>query len=60
VEDPDLGKVRVPHPTPRLSRTPGEVRWVARALGADNDTVYADWIGLRAEELQQLREAKIV
>jgi hypothetical protein len=32
-------------PIARLSRTPGEVRWVGRPLGVDTDDVIAEAIG---------------
>ena len=54
VDDPAWGTVRVPNPSPRLSATPGTVHWVARALGADNDRVYADWLGLGPDERARL------
>ena len=60
VDDPELGPVRLPHPTPRLSATPGKVRWTARALGADNDSVYPDWLSLDAADLARLRQAGVI
>lgn len=35
----DWGTVTMPAPVPRLSRTPGTVRWAGRNLGADNGKV---------------------
>lgn len=34
---------------------PGRIRWLGRALGADNDAVYRDWLGLGQEEIDELR-----
>ncbi|MER5916690.1 CoA transferase [Streptomyces sp. NPDC001982] len=44
--DPDLGPVRVQAPTARLSATPASVRHLGGSLGADNDAVYRDLLGL--------------
>jgi formyl-CoA transferase len=52
--------VRLPHPTfgefpmqnvmPKLSDTPGAVRWVGPELGQHNDEVYGELLSLTAEE----------
>lgn len=36
-EDGELGTIRMPAPIPRLMATPGSIRHLGRALGADND-----------------------
>lgn len=41
-EDPQLGPVRVPAPIPRLASTPGAVRHLGHALGADNSLLDDD------------------
>jgi formyl-CoA transferase len=46
VDDPRVGTVRIPRPAPRLSETPGEIRWTARPLGADTAAVLEEWLGL--------------
>ena len=45
LEDSQIGKVTLPNVCPRLSDTPGEVRWAGRALGADTAEVLQDWLG---------------
>jgi formyl-CoA transferase len=55
VSDPVLGPVRVLNPTPRLTATAGRVRWINRPLGADNDAVYGEWLGLSPDEITKLR-----
>ena len=50
VEDPDLGRVRVQAPVARLSATPGVVGRLGPPLGADNDDVYAELLGLDPDE----------
>ncbi len=60
VEDPDLGPVRMVAPAPRLSATPGEIRWAGPALGAHNEEVYAEWLDLDADAVTKLREAGVI
>jgi crotonobetainyl-CoA:carnitine CoA-transferase CaiB-like acyl-CoA transferase len=45
LKDSRAGSVTVPNVCPRLSDTPGEVKWVGRGLGADNAEVLKDWLG---------------
>jgi crotonobetainyl-CoA:carnitine CoA-transferase CaiB-like acyl-CoA transferase len=54
VPDPDLGAVAMPEVTPRLSETPGRVRWAGRAGGSANREIYGDLLGLSEEELTAL------
>ena len=44
-------------PVARLSETPGRIEHLGRALGADNETVYRDLLGLDADRLADLRAA---
>ena len=52
---PDGTEVAMPAQVPRLSVTPGTTRWAGPELGAHNEEVYADLLGIGAAELQALR-----
>ena len=41
---------------PRLSETPGDIRWAGQALGADTDAVLTELLGLTADAVAALRE----
>jgi formyl-CoA transferase len=57
-EWPDLKMQNV---FPKLSKTQGTVRWTGPTeLGAHNEEVYGDLLGLGGEELAELREKSII
>ena len=46
---------------PKMSKTQGEIRWTGKTtLGAHNDEVYREVLGLSDEELERLRSASII
>lgn len=60
VEDPHLGPLRMQNVMFRLSETPGGIRWTGRELGADNEAVYRDELGLTAAEFLELQKLEVV
>jgi len=60
VDDPDLGSVRVQAPVAVLTDTPGRVDHLGGALGADNDAVYGDLLGITPRRLDALRAARVI
>lgn len=60
VTDPDLGELRMPAPIPKLSATPGRIKWSGRQPGADNDFVYKELLGIDDDKLARLRSANII
>lgn len=54
------GEVVIPNVLPRLSDTPGRVASLGPALGADNDAIYGDLLGLSVEERAALQDAKVI
>src|SRR5262245_9864981 len=53
------GGVRMHDVVPRLSETPGEIRWAGGEIGQDNHAVYGA-LGLSCEEQQRLRESGVI
>jgi crotonobetainyl-CoA:carnitine CoA-transferase CaiB-like acyl-CoA transferase len=53
--DSRAGEIAVPNVVPRLSGTPGEIRWLGEGLGAQNDNVLEGLLGLTKEEVRRLR-----
>src|SRR5690606_19986895 len=60
VVDNQLGPIRMPAPTPKLSDTPGRIRWAGQMHGAANDDVFADWLGMSRDEIDALRAQNII
>lgn len=60
-EDPELGELVLPGIVPKLSETPGEVRWTGPwELGAHNREVYGELLGLSGEDLDGLAARHVV
>lgn len=51
VPDPEYGSVRMQNVTPKLSDTPGRVRWVGPELGAHNEEVLGQLLGMSPETI---------
>jgi crotonobetainyl-CoA:carnitine CoA-transferase CaiB-like acyl-CoA transferase len=60
VDHETLGPVRVPGLVSQLLATPGTVRHLGRAPGADNEAVYGDRLRHSAGEIAAWREAGII
>jgi formyl-CoA transferase len=53
------GGVRMHNVVPRLSETPGEIRWAGGELGQDNHALYGA-LGLSSDEQQRLRASGVI
>ena len=62
VESPDGegAPLRMEGVFPKMGGTPGAVRHAGKDMGADNDEIFLDRLGLSADELTELREQGIV
>ncbi len=58
--DTRIGELAVPEVVPRLSETPGEIRWLGEGLGGHNAEVFNQLLGLNEEETTRLREQGII
>jgi crotonobetainyl-CoA:carnitine CoA-transferase CaiB-like acyl-CoA transferase len=57
VDDPDLGTMTVQAPVVRFRDMAGRIDFLGRAVGADNDAVFGDLLGLDSARLAELRVA---
>ena len=60
IDHPEFGRLVVQHSPIRLQGTPLEPIVPSRRLGADNTSVYVDWLGLDPAELERLAEQQVV
>ncbi|MCD4524406.1 CaiB/BaiF CoA-transferase family protein [Nocardioides sp. cx-173] len=54
VPDARFGELAMQNVVPKLSATPGSIRWTGPELGQHNDEVYGDLLGLAPEERSAL------
>ncbi len=60
IGDPELGSVKMPGVTPKLSLTPGRVTSSAPQLGAHTDEVLGGLLGYSEERLDSLRRSGVI
>ena len=60
VEDPILGPVTVAGVVPKLSESPGAIRWAGHDIGADTTEVLQHKLDLQPAEIKQLARAGVV
>jgi crotonobetainyl-CoA:carnitine CoA-transferase CaiB-like acyl-CoA transferase len=60
VDDPTIGPVRMQGVYPRFSRTPGAIQQGAPILGAHNDEVYGELLGIDGAERMALRTEGVI
>ncbi|MSP87906.1 MAG: CoA transferase [Alphaproteobacteria bacterium] len=58
--DAMIGRIVVPGVAPTLSATPGRVTSLGPKLGADNDRIYCDRLGLSAAEMAELGKEGVI
>lgn len=57
VPDEDLGRVTLAGVVPKLSATPGEIRWTGGRVGRDTEQVLRELCGASTDEIARLRAA---
>jgi len=60
VQLPNGAQVKLPTMAPKMGDTPGVLRWIGPPLGAHNNEVYRDWLGLPASELERLAAEGVI
>ena len=54
------GEIAVPDVVPRLSSTPGEIRWLGEGIGAQNEEIFRDLLGLGDSDLEQMHDEGVI
>ena len=60
VPHPVFGAVRMQNAFPKLTGTPGSVRWPGPALGEHTDAVLTERLGMSTDEISGLRERGVI
>lgn len=60
MQDPRIGELAIPNLVPRLSETPGEVKWLGPTMGEHNGEIYRDWLKLSDAEMEALTAARVI
>jgi crotonobetainyl-CoA:carnitine CoA-transferase CaiB-like acyl-CoA transferase len=59
-DDPLYGKVVEYGPGPKLSESPGRMRWIAKPVGFHNAYVFRTLLNLTEAQMQQLTEKRVI
>ncbi|MCS0542943.1 CoA transferase, partial [Aeromonas veronii] len=59
MEHEDIGKMKVPGIVPKLSKTPGQVKWLGPKIGEHNMEVLKE-IGLTDEMIQEMEKKGVI
>ena len=60
MHDARVGEIAVPNVVPRLTDTPGRVKWLGPAKESHNQEVFSDMLGLSAAEMDALRQNGVI
>ncbi len=59
-EDPLYGEVVEYGSAPKLSKTPGRIKWLARPVGFHNQYVFRKLLGLASPQIKALEERRVI
>lgn len=57
---PTMGTIKMPGIFPKFSETPGKIKWIGPELGAHNQEVFGELLGLGTAELEALRDKQVI
>ena len=60
MKDARVGELAIPNVVPRLTETPGAVKWLGPSMGEHNDEIYKQWLGLDDAEIARLKDLKAI
>src|SRR5262249_42644678 len=60
VKDDRVGEIAIPNVVPRLTDTPGRVKWLGPAPESHNDEIYRGLLGLSSAEIDALRADGVI
>ena len=60
IDDPELGTLRMPDVLPKLSETPGKIRYAGLPMGVHNKEIYQERLGLTDAEMEKLKAEGVI
>lgn len=60
VDTEKFGEISMQGIVPKMSETPGEIRWAGPSVGAFNDEVYGQRLHMTKEDLEELRKEGVI
>jgi crotonobetainyl-CoA:carnitine CoA-transferase CaiB-like acyl-CoA transferase len=61
IHDKNYGELLLPNSLFRfMSETPGRIKWACRPIGADNEYIYAKYLGIFKDELESLKNKGVI
>jgi hypothetical protein len=61
IHDKNYGELLLPNSLFRfMSETPGRIKWACRPIGADNEYIYAKYLGIFKDELERLKSKGVI
>ena len=60
MHDERVGEIAIPNVVPRLTDTPGRVKWLGPARESHNQEVFGEMLGLSADEMDGLRDRGVI
>jgi crotonobetainyl-CoA:carnitine CoA-transferase CaiB-like acyl-CoA transferase len=60
-EDPYYGELLIQNSSFKaMTKTPGRVKWICRPIGADNEFIYHNYLGMGRSRLKELKEKGVM
>jgi len=60
LDDPLYGRIDEFGPCPKLSESPGRIKWTAKPVGYHNEQVFGGMLGIPPEEMEELSRKKVI
>lgn len=60
IDDKDIGTVHMPGIVPKMSKTPGQIKWSGPAIGEHNEEIYRQYLGLSEDEYETYKAGGII
>ena len=60
IKDPELGTLRMPDVQPRLSETPGQIKYAGLPMGVHNKEIYQERLGLTDAEMEKFQAEGVI